>query len=106
MPWIGGNVDERLCEQHERSVGHDNWVRFDNLILQIPQDRYRCNYVKTKVKVRRYADGSLSVFHGPRQLARYRSSGVSVCSTPSGRSTTMTPKWFPSQFNGNHHAHH
>lgn len=75
VPWIGGNLEDTLCEQHERSVGHDNCVRFENLILQIPQDRYRCNYVKTKVRVRRYADGSLAVFHGPRQLARYNPSG-------------------------------
>lgn len=78
VQWIGGNLEDTLCEQHERSVGHDNCVRFEKLVLQIPQDRYRCNYVKTKVKVRRYADGSLAVFHGPRQLARYCPSGKLV----------------------------
>jgi hypothetical protein len=64
-----------LCEQYERTVGKDNCVRFEGLVLQIPQDRFRCHYVKAKVRVHRYLDGSLAVFHGPRQLARYDAGG-------------------------------
>jgi hypothetical protein len=78
VPWIGGKLEDTLCEQHERSVGHDNCVRFENVCLQIPQDRYRCNYVKSKVRVHRYADGSLAVFHGPRQLAHYSATGAII----------------------------
>ena len=76
VPWIGGKLEDTLCEQYERTVGHDNCVRFENVCLQIPQDRYRCNYVKSKVRVHRYADGSLAVFHGPRQLAEYSATGA------------------------------
>ena len=75
VPWLGGGLDDILCEQHERVVGHDNCVRFDGLSLQIPADRYRCNYVKARVRVHRYADDHLAVFHGPRKLADYAADG-------------------------------
>jgi hypothetical protein len=71
VPWIGGSLDDILCEQFERTVGNDNCVHFENLSLQIPADRHRCHYVKAKVKVHRYPDGRLAVFHGPRKLASY-----------------------------------
>lgn len=79
VPWIGGSLDDILCEQYERTVGPDNCVRFDNLILQIPADQHRCHYVKAKVRVNRYANGALALFHGPRGLAYF---------TPDGRRIT------------------
>ena len=75
VPYIGTELQDILCEQYERTVGNDNCVHFDNHILQIPQDRYRFNYVKTKVRVHRYRDGTLGVFHGPRKLATYDQQG-------------------------------
>jgi hypothetical protein len=75
VPWIGGNLDDILCEQVERTVGHDNCVRYENLFLQLPADRYRCHYVKAKVRVHHYANGRLAVFHGPRRLADYSAEG-------------------------------
>lgn len=78
VPWIGGNLDDILCEQIERTVGHDNCVRFEGLSLQIPADQHRCNYVKARVKVHRYTDGSLAIFHGPRKLASYTAEGKPI----------------------------
>jgi hypothetical protein len=75
VPWIGGNLDDVLCEQYERTVGHDNCVRFEGQVLQIPADRHRCHYVKAQVRVHRYADETLAVFHGPRKLADYAADG-------------------------------
>jgi transposase len=75
VPWIGGSLDDILCEQYERTVGHDNCVRFEGITLQIPPDRHRCHYVKAKVRVHCYPDGSLAVFHGPRKLAHYEAEG-------------------------------
>ena len=75
VPWIGGDLGDILCEQHERTVGHDNCVRFEKLLLQIPADRHRCHYVKAKVRVHCYAGGNLAVFHGPRKLADYNREG-------------------------------
>lgn len=75
VPWVGGALDDILCEHYERTVGHDNCVRFEGITLQIPADRHRCHYVKAKVRVHRYPDGSLAVFHGPRKLADYDADG-------------------------------
>ena len=75
MPWIGGSLDDILCEQHERTVGHDNCVRLEGITLRIPPDRHRCHYVKAKVRVHCYPDGSSAVFHGPRKLANYDAEG-------------------------------
>lgn len=75
VPFIGGELDEYLCEQYERVVGKDNCVAFEGLRLQIPKDRHRLHYVKVKVRVHRYADGRLALFHGPRCLARYDADG-------------------------------
>ena len=78
VPWIGGNLDDFLCEQFEHTVGADNCVRFEGLILQIPADRHRCHYVKAKVRVHRYGSGHLAVFHGPRRLADYNPEGRAI----------------------------
>ena len=78
VPWVGGRLDDILCEQYERTVGADNCVRFETLILQIPSDRHRCHYVKAKVRVHRYANGHLALFHGPRKLADYNAEGKAI----------------------------
>ena len=71
VPWVGGDPDDILCEQYERTVSADNCVCFEKRILQIPADRHRCHYLKVRVRVHRYASGHLAVFHGPRKLADY-----------------------------------
>jgi hypothetical protein len=68
-------LEDILCEQHDRTVSRDNCVSFEGLTLQIPADQYRCNYVKTAVRVLRYPDGTLALFHGPRKLASYNPDG-------------------------------
>ena len=76
IPWIGGDLDDILCEKYERTVSNDNCVSFKGLFLQIPSNEYRCHYVKAKVRVHRYLDGRLAIFHGPRKLAVYDANGV------------------------------
>jgi len=75
VPWIGTNLGDILCEHYERTVTADNCVCFEGLTLQIPADQYRCHYVRVKVRVHRYTDGTLSIFHGPRKLADYDKQG-------------------------------
>jgi transposase len=75
MTYKGQDLAEILCIQEERTVGNDNTVRHNNRILQIPADRHRHHYVKSKVRVHTYIDGTLAVFHGPRCLARYNADG-------------------------------
>jgi hypothetical protein len=72
---LGVNLDEILCEQHDRTVGKDNCVHFEGLVLQIPADRHRCHYVRAAVRVHRHLDDTLAIFHGPRLLARYDALG-------------------------------
>ncbi len=75
---IGLDLADTLCVQEERTVGNDNTVRYRNLALQIPADQHRYHYVKCKVRVHEYPDGSLAVFHGPRCLARYTAKGLTL----------------------------
>lgn len=75
VPWVKGDLDEVLCEHHERQVGKDNCIRFEGLVLQIPTDRYRCHYVKAKVRIHRHVNGQIALFHGPRKLADYNAKG-------------------------------
>ena len=75
VPFIGTNIGDTLCEHYERTVTSDNCVSFEGRILQIPPDKYRCHYVRVKVRVHRYIDGSLAIFHGPRKLADYDENG-------------------------------
>jgi len=78
VPWAGTPVEDILCEHFQRTVGNDNCVRFEGLILQIPPDTYRFHYVKVKVRVHRYPNGTLAIFHGHRKLASYNSQGKEI----------------------------
>ena len=75
VPFPGGSLTGILCEQFERTVGKDNCVRFEGLTLQIPGDRHHCHYVKAKVHVHRYQDGTLADFHGPPTVGGLRCTG-------------------------------
>jgi hypothetical protein len=85
VPFIGVTLPDILCEQFERVVGNDNCVSFEGLRLQIPANQARHHYVKTRVRVHSYVDGSLALFHGPRRLDHYDREGISMTqvATPS-----------------------
>ena len=70
-----GQLAEILCVEETRIVARDNTVSYEGLSLQLPPSPARAHFVKAKVKVRRYPDDSLAVFHGPRLLARYDAEG-------------------------------
>jgi len=72
----GVDLDEVLCVQEERQVGNDNCVSFNRLKLQIPESPLRAHFVKARVKVRQYPDGSHAIFHGQRCLGRYDKKGT------------------------------
>ena len=72
----GVELREILCVQEERQVGNDNCVSFNRLKLQIPQSPLRAHFVKARVKVRQYPDGTHAIFHGPRCLGRYDKKGA------------------------------
>jgi len=72
----GVDLDEILCVQEERQVGNDNCVSYRTLKLQIPESPLRPHFVKARVKVHLYPDGSHAVFHGPRCIGRYDETGA------------------------------
>jgi hypothetical protein len=67
---------EILCREEERIVARDNTVVYGSQRLQLPINSARAHYVKARVKVREYPNGSLAVFHGPRLLARYEANSA------------------------------
>src|ERR1700689_3307566 len=75
-PIPGVDLDEILCVEEERQVGHDNCVSYRTLKLQIPESPMRPHFVKARVKVHVYPDGSHAVFHGPRCIGRYDENGT------------------------------
>jgi len=75
VPLLNAQINDILCEQHERTVGRNNCVTFERITLQIPKNSHRCNYIKVKVRIHRYPDRSLAIFHGPRKLADYHPDG-------------------------------
>jgi hypothetical protein len=83
---------ETLCVQEERIVARDNTVAYGGLRLQLPQSPLRAHYVKARVTVRAYPDGTLALFHGPRRLARYTAQGEEIIEAPSAaRMTVCSP---------------
>jgi transposase len=72
----GIDLNEILCIQEDRQVGNDNTVTFHRLRLQIPPSPLRAHFVKARVKVRQYPDGTYAIFHGPRRIGRYDTQGV------------------------------
>jgi hypothetical protein len=76
VPYVAqASLRDVLCEHHERVVGLDNTVRFEGLVLQIPEQAVRYSYSRTHVQVHRYVDSTLSVWHGPRLLAHFDALG-------------------------------
>jgi transposase len=86
---------EALCIEAERIVGRDNTVAYEGRQLQIAASPSRPHYVKARVKVRAYPDGTLALFHGPCCIGRYDGAGhplsaptassLAPCSPPSRR---------------------
>jgi transposase len=91
VPVSGTNLADILCHQEERVVGNDNTVRFERLVLQIPPSPLRAHFVKATVRVHRYPDDRLALFHGPRCIARYQPDGTPEDQPTSGPRDTGRP---------------
>lgn len=78
VPCIGVRLPDILCSQFERTVGNDNCVSFEGCKLQIPASNVRPHYVKTRLIVHRYVDGTMALFHGPRKLADFDPQGKPI----------------------------
>jgi transposase len=76
MPLVGFDIANVLCLQEERVVASDNTVQYEGKKLQIPPSPWRSHFVKAQVRVHQYPDGSLALFHGPREIGRYDAQGT------------------------------
>ena len=65
------NLDDILCLKEHRTVNNDNTVNYKGLILQIPQNKHRYNYVKCNVEVREHLNGSISIHYGHLNIANF-----------------------------------
>ena len=74
-PTPGVDLREVLCHEEERGVGHDNTGVPHKVRLHIPPSPLRAHFVRTRVRVRRYGDGSHAIFHGPRCIGRHDAKG-------------------------------
>ena len=79
-PIIGPGRPDMPCEHYGRTVGRDNWVRFEGKRLQIPVQAHRCLFIKTRVRANHYPNG--------------RPSGVPRAA-PSSPSTIPMVAWWP-----------
>lgn len=66
------NVDETLCLHEQRTVNKDNTISYKDKKWQIPKDPARYSYARAKVEVREYKDVSVSIYHGPPELVRFK----------------------------------
>jgi hypothetical protein len=48
----------------------------------VPESFHTAWYARGAVRVHRYPDGALAVFHGPRCLARYNAAGEAIAAVP------------------------
>ena len=75
VPLFNARVEDILCLKHPRVVGNDNCVRYKGKSLQIPPVKDRYHFVRAKVVVHEYGDGSMSVYHGKRRVGSYDREG-------------------------------
>jgi len=73
VPYPGNQLDRIFALQHERTVGNDNCVEFQNRRWQIPPAPWRYSFAQCRVKVYEHLDGTLSIGYGPHTLASYDS---------------------------------
>jgi hypothetical protein len=64
---------ERAFSTHQGRLPRE--LALYEIITMDVANRHRCHYVRVRVRVHRYTDGSLAVFHGPRKLADYDAQG-------------------------------
>jgi transposase len=72
-----------LCIQDERVVAPDNTVTWQGRRLQIPPHPARAHFVRAKVRVHAYPDGTTAIFHGPRKLVAWDPADTKIPCEPS-----------------------
>ena len=84
------DLDLIFSLQFERSVGRDNTVSFQNLILQIDKTSWRGTLAGCTVIVHQHLDGTLSMTHGPRRLGQYTCQGTPIAKIAAAQAVEKT----------------
>lgn len=85
VPLHGADLDAILCHVEERTVGRDNVVVLDDIVLQVPKQPGRRTCAGVRVTVRRDLHGGHSVWHGTRCWGRFDPTGRLLTAAAGGR---------------------
>ena len=80
------DLDQILCHEEARTVGRDNTVRLDGVLLQVAKQPGRRTCAGLHVLARRHLDGRHSLGLGPQRLGLYDSHGRPLAPPPADRS--------------------
>ena len=72
------DLDQILCHQETRTVGQDNTVTLNRVVLQVAKQPGRRTCAGLEVDVRRHLDGRHSVWRGAQRLGLYDATGRPV----------------------------
>ena len=75
VPLFDVKLDDILCLKHPKVVGNDNCVSYKGMRLQIPPVEDRYHFVRARVMVHEYSDGSMAIYHERCRLGSYDSEG-------------------------------
>jgi len=79
--WVAlgdADLEQILCHQETRTVGPDNTVTLDHVVLQVRKQPGRRTCAGLEVFVRRHLDGRHSVWRGTQRLGLFDASGQPV----------------------------
>ena len=74
------DLDLIFSIKEERTVGHDNTLAFERLILQIEPSHLRVSFAKCRVMVHQHLNQTLSITFGPHLLGHYDAQGKPLLS--------------------------
>jgi transposase len=72
------DLDQILCHQETRTVGEDNVVTLDHVVLQVSKQPGRRTCAGLEVLVRRHLDGRHSIWRGAQPLGVFTATGQPV----------------------------
>lgn len=72
------DLDLIFSVKEERTVGQDNTVTFERLVLQIEPAQLRVSFAKCRVLVHQHLNQTFSITFGPHLLGRYDDQGKSL----------------------------
>jgi transposase len=72
------DLDQILCHQETRTVGPDNTVTLDRVVLQVPKQPARRTCAGLEVVVRRHLDGRHAIWRGTQRFGLFDATGRPV----------------------------